>query len=143
MDEEPPDPETYRTALFTENAEGRRGLLRALGLGKVPEVDSAWHEFLKAHPEKAEDALLAAFASAGILDQPLEPHSRQVLLDFGLSEDTEHPFGIVALFNQRNGGWRHIATFACSCALGDSTDPLDDPRHRVPVHDLCYWHEKR
>src|SRR5580698_4915258 len=130
LDEVSPDPETYRIALFTQNADGRRGLLRALGLAKVPEIDSAWREFLKAHPEKTEDALLAAFASAGILDEPLEPHSRQVVLDLGFSEDTEHPFGIIALFNQRNGGWRHIATFACVCSLGDSTDPLDDPKHR-------------
>jgi hypothetical protein len=136
MDEESPDPETYRTALFTENADGRRGLLRALGLKGVPEIDSAWQEFLKAHPEKAEDALLAAFASGGILDEPLEPHSRQVVLDIGFNEDTEHPFGIIALFDQRSGGWRHIATFACACALGDSIDPLDDPKHRAPVHDL-------
>jgi hypothetical protein len=135
-DEVSPDPETYRTALFTENAEGRRGLLRALGLGKVPEIDSAWREFLKAHPEKSEEALLAAFASASILDEPFEPHSRQVVLDLGFSEDTDHPFDIVALFNQQNGTWRRIGTFACACSLGDSTDPLDDPRHRAAVHDL-------
>ena len=136
MDEESPDPETYRTALFTENAEGRRGLLQALGLGAVPEIKSAWQGFLKAHPEKAEDALLAAFVSGTILDEPLEPNSRQVDLEIGFGDDTEHPFGLIALFNQRSGSWRHIATFACACGLGDSTDPLDDPRHRVPVHDL-------
>ncbi len=28
MDEDSPDPETFRTALFTENNEGRSGLLR-------------------------------------------------------------------------------------------------------------------
>lgn len=136
MDEKSPDPETYRTVLFAENADGRRGLLQALGLGKVPEIDLAWQEYLKAHPEKAENTLLATFASAGIMDEPLEPNSRQVVLDLGLGEDTEHPFDIIALFNQRNGGWRHIATFACACGLGDSTDPLDDPKHRAPVHDL-------
>jgi hypothetical protein len=136
MNEESPNPETYRTALFTQNAEGRRGILRALGLGKIPEIDSTWQEFLKAHPEKSEDALLAAFASASVLDEPLEDHSRQVVLDLGFNEDSEHPFGIVSLFNQRNGSWQHIATFACACGLGYSTDPLDDLKHRAPVHDL-------
>jgi len=136
MDEESPDPETYRGALFGENAEGRRGLLRAMGLERIQEFKAAWQEFLKAHPEKTEVAFLAGFASGSIMDEPLEPHSRQVYLEIGFGEDTEHPFGILALFNQRNGSWRHIATFACACGLGNSTDPPDDPRHRAPVHDL-------
>jgi len=131
-----PDPETYRSQLFSENANGRRDLIRALGLNDVPEFNSAWQEFLKAHPEKGEDALLGGFASASIMDEPLEPGSRQAVLNLGFNEDTENPFGIFALFDQRNGKWRQLGTFACACVLGYSIDPLDDPKHRAPVHDL-------
>jgi hypothetical protein len=120
-----PDPESYRSDLFTENAEGRRRLLRALGFESSPDLKALWLQFLKEHPEKDEEKILAEFASGGLLPSNLRLSKSEPLdLSLGFEGSSEHPFEIRGFYNLREGHWRHIATLACDCTMSDQTEPF-------------------
>lgn len=54
-----PDPETYRSELFSGNATERMRLLRVIGFGSIPELQELWSVFLRDHKEEDSDKVIS------------------------------------------------------------------------------------
>lgn len=131
-----PNPETYRGDLFSEKADARMHLLRAIGIEAVPELHEIWSGFLLDHAGEDQNKVIAQFISGGMLDWNFgEPGSKQVVLFAGFDETTEHPLETDAVFNLKDRRWTHVATLACRCQMGDEGDPFGDPRHPLPKQE--------
>jgi hypothetical protein len=121
-----PDPETYRSDLFSDKAEERMRLLRAIGIESIPELHELWSAFLRDHAGEDQNRVIAQFISGGMLEWNFgEPGSKQVVLEAGFDEPTGHPLELRVVFNQKDGHWTHIATLACRCQMYDSGDPFN------------------
>lgn len=59
--------------------------------------------------------------------------SKQIVLDAGFDETTDHPLEVRAVFDQKNGHWTHLATLACRCQMNDFEEPQNPhPGHPMP-----------
>ncbi len=122
--EDSPNPETYRADLFSDKAEERMRLLRAIGIESIPELRELWSEFLRDHAGEDQNKVIAQRISGGMLEWNFgEPGSKQVVLNAGFDDSTDHPFELRAIFNQKSGHWTHVATLACRCQMGDDAEP--------------------
>jgi hypothetical protein len=122
--EDSPDPEDYRSDIFTESADSRRRLLKALGMESSPELHALWERFLKEHPEKSEEKILSESVSGGLLPNNLRRTKLDPLdLDIGFEDASENPIEIRAFYRLNEGHWRHVATLACNCQMYERDDP--------------------
>jgi len=124
--EDSPDPETYRGDLFSDKAEERMRLLRAIGIESIPELHNLWTAFLRDHAGEDQNRVIAQSIGGGTEELNFgEPGSKQVDLEAGFDESSDHPFELHAIFNQKDGQWTHIATLACRCLMQESGDPVN------------------
>jgi hypothetical protein len=122
--EDSPDPETYRGDLFSDKAEERMRLLRAIGIESIPELHNLWTAFLRDHAGEDQNRVIAQSIGGGTEELNFgEPGSKQVDLEAGFDESSDHPFELHAIFNQKDGQWTHIATLACRCEMGGYGEP--------------------
>jgi hypothetical protein len=124
--EDSPNPETYRSDLFSDKAEKRMRLLRAIGVESIPELHEIWSAFLRDHAGEDQNKVIGQFISGGMMEWNIgEPGSKQVILDAGFDESTGHPLELHAVFNQKDGHWTHVATLACRCQMTDDAEPYN------------------
>jgi len=122
--DESPNPETYRSDLFSDKAEKRMRLLRTIGIESIPELHELWTAFLRDHAGEDQNKVIAQTISGAMLEWNFgEPGSKQVVLDAGFDEQTDHPLELRAVFNLKDGHWQHVATLACRCQMGDDAKP--------------------
>jgi hypothetical protein len=121
-----PAPETYRGDLFSDKAEERMRLLRAIGIESISELRELWKAFLSDHGSEDQNKVISQFVSGGMLEWNFgEPGSKQVDLDAGFDETTDLPLELRAVFNQKDGHWVHLATLACRCPMTDDAEPFN------------------
>jgi hypothetical protein len=121
--DESPAPETFRSEIFTEQKASRLRLIHRLGMDSIPALQEIWTVFLKDHAGE-EDRTITQFVSGGMLPSSIgEPGDKQIILDVGFDDTTEHPLEIRGVFNLRNGYWTHVATLACRCQMSDDEEP--------------------
>jgi hypothetical protein len=124
--EDSPNPETYRSDLFSDKAEERMRLLRAIGIESIPELHEIWSAFLHDHAGEDQNKVIAQFISGGMSEENFgELGSKQVILQAGFDESSDHPFELRAVFDLKNGHWRHVSTVACRCLMYDSGEPFN------------------
>jgi hypothetical protein len=122
--EDSPNPETYRGDLFSDKAEERMRLLRAIGIESNPELHELWSAFLRDHAGDDQNKAIAQFISGGMMEWNFgEPGSKQVVLGAAFDESSDHPLELDAVFNEKDGHWTHVATLACRCQMGDDAEP--------------------
>jgi hypothetical protein len=122
--DESPDPETFRSEIFTEKKEDRLRLIHRLGMDSIPALQELWAEFLKEHAGK-EDWAITQFVGGGMLPFNIgEPGDKQIILYAGFDDATERPLQILGVFSLRNSRWTHVATLACRCRMSDREEPL-------------------
>ncbi len=124
--EDAPDPVAFRDDLLSGNRDWRIRALRAMGIDSSPEVHDLWAAFLNDHSGQSDDKSLMQFISGGMLEWNFgEPGSKQAVLGAGFDELTDRPLEFSAVFNLRDGRWRHVATVACRCQMTDDAEPLN------------------
>jgi len=135
--EDSPNPETYRSDLFSDKAEERMRLLRAIGIESIPELHELWTAFFHDHVGEDQTKVIAQSISGGMDELNFgEPGSKQVVLYAGYDENTNHPFELRAVFNQKDGNWTRVATVACRCLMYDSAEPFNlHPGRPIPKQE--------
>jgi hypothetical protein len=132
--EDSPDPETYRSDLFSDKPEERMRLLRAIGIESIPELHGLWIAFLHDHAGEDQGKVIGQFISGGMLVWNFgEPGSKQVVLGAGFDEASGHPLELEAVFNLKDGHWTHVATLACRCEMGSRGEPDNFTRPDKPL----------
>lgn len=143
--EDSPNPETYRSDLFSEKAEERMRLLRAIGIESIPELHELWTAFLRDHAGEDQNKVIAQRISGGMLEWNFgEPGFKQVVLGAGFDESADHPFELRAVFNQKDGHWIHVATLACRCQMYDNGEPFNlHPGRPMPKQEWAITLHRR
>jgi len=132
-----PDPVTFRGDLLGDNQEERMRALRAMGIESSPELRELWTDFLHDHAGEGADKGVMQFISGGMLEWNFgEPGSKQAVLGAGFDEQTERPLELSAIFNLKDGRWRHVATIACRCQMSDDAEPFNlHPGRPLPAQE--------
>jgi len=112
-------------------------LLRAIGIESIPELHDLWTAFLRDHAGEDQNKVIAQSIGGGTEELNFgEPGSKQVDLEAGFDESSDHPFELHAIFNQKDGHWTHIATLACRCQMYESGDPNNPhPGRPMPMQE--------
>ena len=126
FNEDAPDPVTFRGDLLGGKRDDRVRALRAIGIDSSPELQKLWTAFLTDHSGENDDKVLMQFISGGMMEWNFgETGSKQAVLGAGFDELTDHPLELSAVFNLKDGRWRHVATIGCRCQMTDDAEPFN------------------
>lgn len=137
FDEASVDPITLRGDLLGGNKTERMHALQAMGIDSSPELRDLWASFLHSHSGQSDDKGAMQFISGGMLEWNFgDAGSEPVVLEAGFDELTDHPLELRGVFVQEKGQWRHVATVACRCQMGDEGEPFNiHPGHPDPPQE--------